>query len=239
VENAAAGRFRVLLVEADAPLAFAAAAALEARGLVVKVSSDGRAGLAEALREPHDVVALGVWLPGLAGVEVCRELRAQSAVPILLLTAPGERAEAVWGLEAGADGALAKPFSPGELLARLRALVRRARGELGPPREHIRVGALELSPRDRAARLAGRELALTTTEFALLRALAERPGRVLSREQLLDLTKGSADAAFDRSIDAQVSRLRQKLGDHPREARLLKTVRGGGYLLAPRDDDPR
>jgi DNA-binding response OmpR family regulator len=237
VEHAEGERFRVLLVERDAGLAAATAQALEALGFLVTACGDGRAGLAEAVRGRYDVVAFGVALPRLTGLEACRALRARSAVPILLLTARGAL-DAVRGLEAGADDALGKPFSLRELAARLRALVRRARGALGPPRDPIRVGALELSPRDRAARLAGRELALTTSEFALLRVLAERAGCVLSREELLDLTKGSAEAAFDRSIDARVSRLRQKLGDAPRRPRLLKTVRGEGYLLAPLDGEP-
>ncbi len=164
--------------------------------------------------------------------ELVARLRARCAVPILILTALGEEADRVIGLETGADDYLAKPFSSRELLARLRALVRRGRGTLGPPREVIRVGELELSARDYSASLAGRPLRLTTSEFVLLRVLAERAGRVLSREQLLDLTKGSADEAFDRSIDAHVSRLRAKLGDDPKQPRLLRTVRGAGYVLA-------
>jgi DNA-binding response OmpR family regulator len=225
-------RFRILFIEDDERLAALTTRYLETHGHQVTWIGDGRQGLAEALKAQHDVVILDLMLPRMPGLELCRELRARASVPIIMLTALGEEADRVLGLESGADDYLAKPFSSRELLARLRALVRRARGTLGPPRDVIRVGALELSPRDYGASLEGRPLRLTTAEFVLLRVLAERAGRVLTREQLLDLTKGSADEAFDRSIDAHVSRLRQKLGDDPRQPRLLKTIRGAGYLLA-------
>ncbi len=224
--------FRVLFIEDDERLASMTTRALEAHGLRVTWVPDGRRGLAEGLKGQHDVVILDLMLPGLSGLEVCRELRARCAVPVIMLTALGEEADRVLGLETGADDYLAKPFSARELVARLRALVRRGRGVMGPPREVLRVGELELSSRDYTAKLAGRPLRLTTAEFVLLRVLAERAGRVLTREQLLDLTKGSAEEAFDRSIDAHISRLRQKLEEDPRHPRLLKTVRGAGYLLA-------
>ena len=229
--------FRVLFVEDDDRLAAMTARALESYGLQVDRMADGRQGLAEALKGRHDVVILDLMLPGLSGLEVCRELRARCAVPVIILTALGEETDRVLGLETGADDYLAKPFSSRELLARLRALVRRARGALGPPRELIRVGELTLSPRDYTTTLAGKPLALTTSEFVLLRVLAERAGRVLTREQLLDLTKGSADEVFDRSIDAHISRLRHKLEADPRRPRLLRTVRGAGYLLAAGGED--
>jgi DNA-binding response OmpR family regulator len=225
-------RFRILFIEDDERLAALTTRYLENFGHQVTWVGDGRQGLAEALKAQHDVVILDLMLPRMSGLDVCRELRARTAVPVIMLTALGEEADRVLGLETGADDYLAKPFSSRELVARLRALVRRSRGALGPARDAIRVGALELSPRDYSATLEGRQLKLTTAEFVLLRVLAERAGRVLTREQLLDLTKGSADEAFDRSIDAHVSRLRQKLGDDPRQPRLLKTIRGAGYLLA-------
>ncbi len=230
--------FHVLFVEDDERLAALTTRYLEGHGLRVTWVGDGRRGLAEALKGRHDVVILDVMLPGLSGVEICRELRTRAAVPVIMLTALGEEADRVLGLETGADDYLSKPFSSRELLARLRGLVRRGRGALGPSRDRIRVGELELAPRDYGATLAGRPLALTTSEFVLLRVLAERAGRVLTREQLLDLTKGSADEAFDRSIDAHISRLRQKLGDDPRHPRLLRTVRGAGYLLAADPEEP-
>ncbi len=178
------------------------------------------------------MVLLDLMLPGMDGLEVCRELRARSDVPMIMLTARGEEADRVMGLELGADDYLAKPFSPRELLARMRALLRRARGQVGPSTRPIHTGPLSLEPSSRRATLDGKELNLTGYEFALLRVLAERAGRVLTREQLLELAKGTAEESFDRSIDVHISRLRQKLGDDAKHPRLLKTVRGVGYLLA-------
>jgi two-component system, OmpR family, response regulator len=229
--------FRALFVEDDERLAALTSRYLEAHGCSVTWIGDGRQGLAEALKGLHDVVILDVMLPRLSGLEICRELRQRMTVPIIMLTALGEEADRVLGLETGADDYLAKPFSSRELLARLRSLVRRSRGPAGPAGELVRAGPLEISPRDYAARLNGQLLKLTTAEFVLLRVLAERAGRVLTREQILDLTKGSADEAFDRSVDAHISRLRQKLGDDPRNPRLLKTIRGAGYLLATAEED--
>jgi DNA-binding response OmpR family regulator len=151
---------------------------------------------------------------------------------VIVLTARGEEADRVMGLELGADDYLAKPFSPRELLARIRAVIRRAKGRAGPERHAVKVGGLVVDPAARRVTLDGREVALTGYEFTLLHALARRAGRVLSREQLMELARGSAEEAFDRSVDVHVSRLRQKLGDDPKRPRLLKTVRGAGYLLA-------
>jgi two-component system OmpR family response regulator len=223
--------FRILFVEDDERLAALTTRYLEGHGHRITWVADGRQGLAEALKGQHDVVILDLMLPRLSGLEVCRELRKRTNVPVIMLTALGEEADRVLGLEVGADDYLPKPFFSRELLARLRALVRRARGAVGPPTDLVRVGPLELSPRDYVARLEGAELKLTTAEFVLLRVLAERAGQVLSREQLLDLTKGSADEAFDRSVDAHISRLRHKLRDDPRQPRMLKTIRGAGYML--------
>jgi len=222
----------VLLVEDDRRLAKLTADYLESHGVVVTCVGDGARGLEAARRQRFDVVLLDVMLPGLDGLTVCRRLREQSDVPILVLTARGEEADRVLGLELGADDYLPKPFSPRELLARIRAAVRRARGHVGPPAETLRVGRLALEVGARRALLDGRELVLTGYEFDLLRALASQPGRVLSRERLMELARGSAEEAFDRSVDGHVSRLRQKLGDDPRHPRLIKTVRGAGYVLA-------
>ncbi len=224
-----------LLVEDDARLAALTREYLEGHGVLVTLASDGRRGLAEALARRHDVVLLDLMLPEKHGLDVCRELRARSDVPIVVLTARGEEADRVMGLELGADDYLAKPFSPRELLARIRAVVRRARGQAGPSREVVRVGLLLLDPGARKATYGGRELQLTGYEFDLLKALAERAGRVLTREQLMEIAKGSAEESFDRSIDVHVSRLRHKLGDDPKRPRLLKTIRGSGYLFADED----
>jgi two-component system OmpR family response regulator len=228
----ATGTIKVVLVEDDERLAQLTARYLERHDVVVFWARNGRDGLAEVARQSPDVVLLDVMLPGLAGLDVCREIRARSDVPIIMVTAQGEEADRVLGLEFGADDYVPKPFSSRELLARIRAQVRRARGNAGPSKPRaIEVGPLAIDPAAMTATVDGRPIVLTTYEFALLRALAEHAGRVLSREQLLYLSRGSADETFDRSIDVHVSRLRQKLGDDSRNPRLLKTVRGTGYML--------
>ena len=138
------------------------------------------------------------------------------------------------GLEIGADDYLAKPFSPRELLARIRVIVRRARGQAGPRSQQLRVGDLELDPGSLTATLGGKTLELTSYEFSLLQALAERVGQVLSRERLMELARGNAEEAFDRSIDVHISRLRHKLGDDPRKPLRIRTVRGAGYQYLAR-----
>lgn len=231
-EPAAQPTIKVLLVEDDDRLAQLTARYLESHGVLVTVARDGLEGQAEALRRQYDCLVLDLMLPGRDGIEVTRELRARTDVPILMVTARGEEADRVLGLEVGADDYVTKPFSPRELLARIRATVRRVRGQAGPAQQSIQVGALVLDPQRMTVTLEDKPIDVTAYEFAILRALAQRPGRVLSREQLLDLAKGSAELSFDRSIDVHVSRLRAKLGDDSRSPRILKTVRGVGYLLA-------
>jgi len=220
-----------LLVEDDLRLARLTAEYLSGHGVVVTHVADGKRGLDEALRGRWDVVLLDLMLPGRDGLEICREVRARTDLPIIILTARGEEADRVMGLELGADDYLAKPYSPRELLARIRAVTRRAKGKAGPRNELVTVGGLQLDPSARRATLHGEEVPLTGYEFDLLKALAERAGRILSREQLMELVRGSAEEAFDRSIDVHVSRLRQKLGDDPKNPVLLKTIRGAGYIL--------
>ena len=223
---------KVLLVEDDARLAQLTSRYLEGHGVVVTTATDGVEGQAEALRRQYDCIVLDLMLPGRDGIEVCRQLRARSDVPIIMVTARGEESDRVLGLEVGADDYVTKPFSPRELLARIRANVRRSRGQVGPQQETIQVGELVLDPAKMSVTLGGKPIELTAYEFSILRALATNAGKVLSREQLLDLAKGSADLSFDRSIDVHVSRLRAKLGDDSRSPKLLKTVRGAGYMLA-------
>jgi DNA-binding response OmpR family regulator len=221
----------VVYIEDDARLARLTARYLESHGARVTVALDGHAGLAEVARAHPDVILLDLMLPGIDGFEVCRQLRARTDAPIIMVTARGEEADRVLGLEGGADDYMSKPFSSRELLARVRAQARRARGRSGPARE-LSVGKLVLDAAALRATLDGAALVLTTYEFRLLFALAERAGCVLGREQLVDIVRGSADEAFDRSIDVHISHLRQKLNDDPRNPRLLKTVRGVGYMLA-------
>lgn len=227
---------RVLLVEDDERLAQLTARYLDAHDVLTTVAADGPAGLALALAEPFDAVLLDVMLPGKSGLEVCRALRERSDVPIIMLTARGEEADRVLGLELGADDYVPKPFSSRELLARIHAQVRRARRLVGPAAgAPIRVGRLVVDAATLSASLDGAPLSLTAYEHQLLRAFAERAGRVLSREQLLEIVKGDASEVFDRAIDVRISRLRQKLGDDPKQPRLLKTVRGLGYVLVADD----
>jgi len=224
----------VLLVEDDRRLAELTREYLVRHALVVTIAGDGDTGLAQALAHRFDVVLLDLMLPGLNGMEVCRRLRDRSDVPVIMLTARGEEADRVMGLEIGADDYLSKPFSSRELLARIRAQVRRARGRAGPRTHALAVDGLELDPATLTATLDGEALDLTSYEFALLFALADAAGRVLSRERLIELAGGSPDESFDRSIDVHVSRLRQKLGDDPRHPRRIRTVRGAGYQLLRR-----
>jgi two-component system response regulator RstA len=154
-----------------------------------------------------------------------------------MITARGEEADRVLGLEIGADDYVPKPYSVRELLARIRAAVRRARGQAGPRKKKVSRGGLELDPGSCEAKLEGEVLDLTGYEFALLFALVERAGRVLSRDQLMELARGNAEEAFDRSIDVHVSHLRQKLGDDPRHPKMIKTVRGIGYQFMARGEE--
>jgi DNA-binding response OmpR family regulator len=219
----------VVYIEDDAKLARLTARYLESHEMRVIVAANGRDGIASVMRERPDVILLDLMLPGGDGFEVCRQLRERVDTPIIMVTARGEEADRVMGLEGGADDYIAKPFSSRELLARVRAQARRARGRVGP-QGVLTAGALSVDPATRRVTMDGGALTLTTYEFDLLRAFVERAGRVLPREQLAELMGGGG--ALDRSIDVHVSHLRQKLGDDPRSPRLLKTVRGVGYMLA-------
>lgn len=223
---------RVFFVEDDDRLGALTQRYLEGSGMRVTWVRDGDEALRHAERGAFDVILLDLMLPERDGVEVCRRLRRFDDVPIIMVTARKEEADRVLGLDAGADDYVTKPFSSRELVSRIRAHVRRARGLLRPGRAKVRVGGLSLDPGSMAVAVDGRDIMLTGYEFSLLRVLAERPGRVLTREQLLDLARGGAEEAFDRSIDVTVSRLRQKLGDDARQPRWIKTVRGVGYMLA-------
>ena len=226
-----------LLVEDDERLARFTGEFLEQHGVDVTRVADGEAALRLARTRSFDVVILDLLLPRRDGLDVCRELRTKSAVPIIVVTARTDESDRVIGLELGADDYLTKPFSARELLARVRALVRRARGHIGAEASVVRVGLLEVRPGSMTATYAGRPIDLTSYELTILRVLAERAGRVLSREQILELVRGTCDDAFDRSIDVRISRIRQKLGEDPRAASMIRTVRGVGYMVA-QDGEP-
>jgi DNA-binding response OmpR family regulator len=226
-----AGRHAALLVEDDARLGAMVAEYLGRHDVEVTVVGDGERGLAALRRGRFDVVLLDVMLPGLDGLEICRRIRATpewSALPVIMLTARGEDVDKIVGLELGADDYLAKPFNPRELLARIRAVLRRG---AAPPRVRVTAGDLVIDYDAREVALSGRRIVLTHHEFELLAALARAGGRVLSREQLMDALRGHAHEAFDRSIDVHVSKLRAKLEQDPRAPRYIKTVRGVGYAL--------
>jgi two-component system phosphate regulon response regulator OmpR len=226
----------VLLIDDDESLAAMLGEYLRGYGFAVEARADGGRGLAALERGGVDAVILDVMLPDLDGFEVCRRIRAKSDVPVLMLTARGEETDRVVGLELGADDYLPKPFGPRELLARLRAILRR-RGGAAPRAPVLRFGRLEIDRDARVARVDGEERPLTSHQFALLLALAERSGRVLSRDALMEAVRGESLEAFDRSIDVHVSRIRAAIEDDPKRPRRILTVRGAGYVFARRQDE--
>jgi len=203
-------------------------------GFHVVHAESGARGLALHGREPLDVVILDLMLPDSDGLDICRQIRARSDTPILMLTARGDPMDRVVGLEMGADDYLPKPFEPRELLARLRAVLRRSRA--GPKPDVLRYGRLEIDRGGREVRLDGTPRPLTGYQFALLLALAEHAGRVMSRDALMDAVKGEQFEAFDRSIDVHVSRIRAAIEDDPKKPRRVITIRGTGYVFARAQD---
>jgi len=226
----------VLVVDDDREIRDLLGRFLKGHGFRVTAAADGRA-MFEALSDGRfDLVVLDLMLPGEDGLSLCRRLRGESDLPVIMLTAMGEATDRIVGLEVGADDYLAKPFNPRELLARVRAVLRRAgapkrAGEAPGDAITFDGWRLDLARRE-LRRPDGALVPLTAGEFDLLAVLAERPGRVLSREQLLDLTRGREAQPFDRSVDVQLSRLRRKIEADPREPAIIKTVRGGGYVFA-------
>lgn len=217
-----------LLVDDDARLPEMLTAFLEPQGVVTTTASNGPAALAVLERKTFDVVVLDVMMPGMDGLEVLRRLRSKSNVPVIMLTARGDEADRIVGLELGADDYLPKPFSPRELLARMRALVRRADPAAGA--EKLEFREIRLLPETREVFQAGQPLILTALEFDLLAALMRRRGRVVQRESLLRLAGRGDTLVNERTVDVHIARLRQKLGDDP--PRLIKTIRGAGYVFA-------
>ena len=227
---------RILMIEDDQRLAGMVVTYLSSNGYEVVHAGTGKAGLDLLRAEPFSLVLLDLMLPDADGLELCRRIRAFgepiASTPIVMLTAKGDPFDRVVGLELGADDYLPKPFEPRELLARLRAVLRR------PPLEGaqaastgLKFGRLEIDPAARLVRVDGKERQLTAYQFDLLLALAERAGRVLSREQLIDAVKGEALEPFDRSIDVHIGRIRAAIEDDPKQPHRIITIRGAGYVF--------
>jgi DNA-binding response OmpR family regulator len=224
---------RILVIDDDVELCSLVTEYLRPEGFHVECVHDGRSGLARALNGEHLLVVLDVMLPGLNGFDVLRRIRDASRIPVLLLTARGEDVDRIVGLEIGADDYLPKPFNPRELVARIRAILRRSQAKGGEAQvpDIIRVGDVELDPATRSVRHRGKSLELTSVEFGLLQVLLREAGRVVTREALVDEVLGRKFSPFDRSIDMHVSKVRKKLGDSGSED-YIKTVRGAGYIFA-------
>lgn len=224
---------RVLIVDDDAELCELVAEYLTPEGFQVESVNDGSQGLERALTGEHAIVVLDIMLPGLSGLDVLRKLRAQSRVPVLILTARGDDVDRIVGLEIGADDYLGKPFNPRELLARIRAILRRMQMPPGMPiPDKVIVGDVEVDPAARVVRRGGTPVELTSVEFSLLEMLVRAAGQVITREQLAHDVLGRQFFPYDRSIDMHVSKLRRKLGDAPEGGERIKTIRGVGYVYA-------
>ena len=235
---------RLLMIEDDQRLADMVAVYLGQNGFEVEHAGNASAGMERLLSATPErafpIVLLDIMLPDGNGLDICRRIRAQaqaaSTVPIVMLTAKGDAMDRVVGLEIGADDYLAKPFEPRELLARLRAVLRRPRTVEARSSALLRFGQLEIDKDARALRVHGRIVAVTAYQFDLLVAMAERAGRVLSREQLLDTVKGETLESYDRSIDVHIGRLRAAIEDDPKNPKRIITVRGAGYVFARSQD---
>lgn len=226
---------RILLVDDAANLVKALKLSLEQESFQVSVASDGRTALEKALKERFDLVILDIMLPELDGLTVCREIRRHSRLPIVMLTAKDTDVDKILGLELGADDYVTKPFNTRELIARIRAVLRRIEEWSRPDApQQIVVGELVLTPSHRRADLEGRQLELTPREYDLLEAMARHPGMIFSRQRLLDQVWGYDFDGEDRTVDVHVRRLREKLEPMPSNPRYLRTSRGAGYyVVAP------
>ncbi len=227
----------VLIVDDDAEIRDLVAGYLSRHGVSADTAANGEAMRRAVANRHYDLVVLDIMMPGEDGLALCRWLRERSSIPVIMLTALAEESDRVLGLEMGADDYLTKPFGARELLARIRAVLRRAPTGVAlhrnDPDEVLLFAGFRLWPgRRQLERPDGTGVPLTAGEFDLLLALARHPGRVLSRDELLDATKGRSAAPFDRSVDVQLSRLRHKIEVDPKSPSLVRTVRGGGYLLS-------
>lgn len=225
---------KILLVEDEKTIRDAVAAYLEREGYIVRGVGDGQSALEEFEKHSFDLIVLDLMLPKLSGERVCRTVRETSNVPIIMLTAKGEVEDRIIGLELGADDYLVKPFSPRELVARVRALLRRVHSDSEPQREVLEFGDLTIDVSGHKVLVSGKEVDLTASEFKLLTTLSRYPGRVYSRMELVEKVLGYDFEGYERTIDSHVKNLRAKIGDNPRNPKWLHTVHGVGY----RFEDP-
>src|ERR1700752_2602874 len=229
---------RILVIDDDVELCHLVGEYLQAEGFNIECVHDGESGLKKAKTGNYLLAVLGVMLPGISGFDVLRQIRATSRLPVLLLTARGEDVDRIVGLEIGADDYLPKPFNPRELVARIRAVLRRTGADgngAAPAPDIVRVGDVELDPATRTVRLDDKPVDLTSVEFNLLEVLLREAGRVVPRERLVNAVLSRKFSPFDRSIDMHVSKVRKKLGDTENDEP-IKTVRGVGYIFArPRE----
>jgi DNA-binding response OmpR family regulator len=223
----------ILIVDDEARIVKLVRDYLERAGFDVIAARDGETALTLAHVEQPDLIVLDLMLPGVDGLDICRRLRQESGVPIIMLTARVEEADRIVGLELGADDYVTKPFSPRELVARVRATLRRAKGQMGPA-TILRAGDVELDTASLTAVVAGQAVDLTSTEFQLLATLIRQPGRIFSREQLLEAVHGVAFEGYDRSVDSHVKNIRRKIEPDPRRPRYIQTVYGVGYRFIDR-----
>lgn len=230
---------RVLMIEDDESLSAMVGEYLGGFGMEVTARPSAASGLELLRQRQFDALILDVMLPDLDGFEICRQVRAESDIPILMLTARGDEMDRIVGLELGADDYLPKPFNPRELLARLRAILRRRSASAIHRAATLRFGRLEIDRDARIVRVDGEERALTGYQFDLLYELAMNAGRVMSRETLMDRVRGEELEAFDRTIDVHVSRIRAAIEDDPKQPRRIITVRGAGYVFAKNQDEGR
>ncbi|MEP2978444.1 MAG: response regulator transcription factor [Lentilitoribacter sp.] len=225
----------ILLIEDDNRLADMVSDYLQSNGYDVKIAPNGADGIQLEDEEKFDVIILDLMLPDMDGLDICRVIKARSDVPIIMLTAKGDPMDRVVGLELGADDYMGKPFEPRELLARIKAVMRRGQTKTATTKT-LQFGRLEIDPDAMNCSLDNKICELTSHQFTLLHTLAESAGRVLSRDTLIDRLKGQEFDAFDRSIDVHISRIRNQIEDDPKHPKRILTIRGAGYVFALKQD---
>lgn len=229
---------QVLLIDDDTELTKLLEEYLEEEQFHLDAAHDGVAGLEKALHNQYSVVVLDVMLPGMSGLDVLKQLRQKSSVPVLMLTARGSELDRILGLELGADDYLPKPFNPRELVARLRAILRRTSGATAASGQPVHLADIELHPESRSVTCGGKPVTLTGAEFDLLHTFLRNPGKIISREDLTQAALGRPMSAMDRSIDVHVSNLRRKLGTYDGNYERIKAIRGSGYVYLLPGEQP-